>query len=304
MPSPEEQAYSAVERAYGQGAFPRALELALALQPQLEPGRPDLLDQRLQLLIGHLHLYGLAQPREAEAAYQAVLDTCQEANYCQLAEQSLLLCAQQPDPPKPTPASTPASQQPTSSTPNHGEPSELPATPWLQQLQDPQQALSEIQEAWASVVPLAAAEPAPLPATGEAATPWSPPASSPVEINDASAEPPAITPIETPLISQTEPPAQAPEDPPAHLSAPNEAASPEPERNETMARELERGLLLVKLSGRERLPEAKAPDQFTADSTHHLQQEPPKAGGSWQRFKSRWLQFSRQQPNGGGGSGR
>ena len=31
MPSPEEQAYSAVERAYGQGDFARALELALAL---------------------------------------------------------------------------------------------------------------------------------------------------------------------------------------------------------------------------------------------------------------------------------
>ena len=30
MPSPEEQTYSAVERAYGQGDFARALELALA----------------------------------------------------------------------------------------------------------------------------------------------------------------------------------------------------------------------------------------------------------------------------------
>ena len=45
-----EEAYVAVERAYGQGDFASALQLAQALRPQVQTGRPDLMDQRLQLL--------------------------------------------------------------------------------------------------------------------------------------------------------------------------------------------------------------------------------------------------------------
>jgi hypothetical protein len=302
MPSPEEQAYGAVERAYGQGDFARALELALALQPQLPPGRPDLLDQRLQLLIGHIHLYGLTQPREAEAAYQTVLATCPEANYRQLAEQSLQLCAQsqqaeQAEPEEPTPTDAEASSANTS-------PSDLPATPWLQQLQDPPQALSEIKEAWGSMVPAKASETAPSTEVGEAATPWAPSPETQGDVSDATTAPPTTPSVEPPVIGQAETPLEAPKDAQPNLAVPAHAERSEPEQNEAMARDLERGLLLVKLSGRVRLIEAEALGQSAEANTHDIQKEPPALGGSWQRFKSRWLQFSRPQPNDDGGSGR
>ncbi|WP_438983417.1 hypothetical protein [Vulcanococcus sp.] len=152
MPSPEEQTYSAVERAYGQGDFARALELALALQPELPVGRLDLLDQRLQLLIGHIYLYGLAKPREAEAAYQAVLKHCSTPHYRQLAEQSLRLCRQADPAERPTPQPKPESPSPAEAEAISASttPSDLPATPWLTQLQDPQQALAQIQAPWAT----------------------------------------------------------------------------------------------------------------------------------------------------------
>jgi hypothetical protein len=303
MPSPEEQAYSAVERAYGQGDFTRALELALALQPQLPPGRHDQLDQRLQLLIGHIYLFGLAQPRDAEAAYQAVLASCTELNYRQLAEQSLQRCAQQPAPAEPTPTSPPAREQQTGLTNNQGEPSELPATPWLQHLQNPQQALGEIQEAWASAVPAKAAETAPLAAATEAATPWAASTSTQAEVREAIKEPIATTSFKPPLLSEAAPVLQPSEDPERNWAKPDHTTRTKPERNDAMASELDRGLLLVKLSRREGVSEAKAQDQSPEIATHQIQQEPPKAGGSWQRFKSLWLRISRQQPNGGGGYG-
>jgi hypothetical protein len=111
-----EEAYVAVERAYGQGDFTRALQLANALRPQVEAGRPDLLDHRLALLIGHIHLYGLNQRQEAEEAYGAVYEGCSEPSYRELASQGLALSRQ----PMSTPI-TPAS-----------------AAPWMGQGQDPQ----------------------------------------------------------------------------------------------------------------------------------------------------------------------
>jgi hypothetical protein len=187
-----EEAYVAVERAYGQGDFATALQLAVALRPQVQAGRPDLLDQRLQLLLGHIHLYGLNQPGPAATAYAAVLESCNEPAYRDLASQGLDLSRQQlaatpggaPETAGATPwepaapgtaagdlAGTPGVSQ---ASPQPQNAVALPATPWLSQLQDPQLALQQIQTAPATVATPATTEPAPevqpevLPAATEA----------------------------------------------------------------------------------------------------------------------------------------
>ncbi|MFM7651604.1 MAG: hypothetical protein ACKO5M_01560 [Vulcanococcus sp.] len=180
-----EEAYVAVERAYGQGDFAGALQLAEALRPQVPPGRPDLLDQRLQLLLGHIHLYGLNQPALAAVAYTAVLEGCTEPSYRELAGQGLEISRKQmpvaaePEPSPPAQFDTPAEPaQTTAAAPsavNTSAGQTLPATPWLNQLQDPQQALRQIQEAWATVTPSQPAAPVAAPAVGgTAASPWQP----------------------------------------------------------------------------------------------------------------------------------
>ena len=174
-----EEAYVAVERAYGQGDFATALQLAVALRPQVQAGRPDLLDQRLQLLLGHIHLYGLNQPGQAATAYAAVLESCNEPAYRDLASQGLDLSRQQlaatpggaPETAGATPweaaapgtaagdlAGTPSVSQ---ASPQPQNAVALPATPWLSQLQDPQLALQQIQTAPAVVATPATTEPAP-----------------------------------------------------------------------------------------------------------------------------------------------
>jgi hypothetical protein len=89
MSSSLEQAYAAVEQAYAGGDFATALDAAEALLPELTADRDDQLQQRLQLLIGHIHLYGLQQPNQAAAAYRAVLEHCQEPSYRASAEAGL-----------------------------------------------------------------------------------------------------------------------------------------------------------------------------------------------------------------------
>ncbi|MEY2749775.1 MAG: hypothetical protein RLZZ168_1791 [Cyanobacteriota bacterium] len=101
-----EQAYAAVEQAYAAADFQTALERAEALLPQITDDRDDQLQQRLQLLIGHIHLYGLQQPPQAAAAYRAVLEQCQEPSYRAAAEAGLRDAA-----------------------------IDQPATPWLEELQ-------------------------------------------------------------------------------------------------------------------------------------------------------------------------
>ena len=268
MPSPEEQAYSAVERAYGQGDFTRALELAQALQPQLPPGRPDQLDQRLQLLIGHIHLYGLAQPREAEAAYQAVLTNCSEPNYRQLAEQSLQLCTHTE--PTETEAQAEASNASTTAA-------DLPATPWLSQIQDPQQALTELQAAWASAA--RAAQPIEPEMPEAPATPWA-------ISNGTSLD--AAEPTTNP---EPEPPADTTPPPPEPPLAPGPQARGD----------LERGLLLVQLSSRVESgnpsPQegaaavvlAAAAQPSTTTATIHV--TAPSLGAAWTLFKRHWRSY-------------
>lgn len=84
-----EDAYMAVEQAYGQGDFATALQLATDLLALVPAGREDLLDHRLHLLIGHIHGFGLGQPAQAAAAYALVLATCTNPAYRDLASQGL-----------------------------------------------------------------------------------------------------------------------------------------------------------------------------------------------------------------------
>ena len=214
-----EEAYVAVERAYGQGDFATALQLAEALQPQIPAGRPDLLDQRLDLLLGHIHLYGLNQPTPAATSYAAVLERCAEPSYRELASQGLELSRQQvsvapvaaaavvepePEPPAVTGAPPISAPQAAESTVSPVSPvvqplDQLPATPWLSQLQDPQQALEQIQAAWATNPPpqpaaVAAATTSTTPVGSTAETPWQP---EPSAESEPQPEPiPAVTNLE------------------------------------------------------------------------------------------------------------
>lgn len=275
MPSPEEQTYSAVERAYGQGDFARALELALALQPELPVGRLDLLDQRLQLLIGHIYLYGLAKPREAEAAYQAVLKHCSTPHYRQLAEQSLRLCRQADPAERPTPQPKPESPPPAEAEAISASttPSDLPATPWLTQLQEPQQALAQIQAPWAT------AEPTP----------------NPTPVHDTKERSPEPEPT-----AETTPP------PPVRAVATDPQDQP---LSESERSELERGLLLVRLSNRTESANRtqQCPDQAiapknpgsaslittdqSAEPTPSIHVSAPSLGAAWTLFKRHWRTY-------------
>ena len=224
MQASPEQAYTDIERAYGQGDFSGALQLAESLAPQLAADNSDPLANRLQLLMGHIHLYGLNQPEQASQAYKTLLAHCQAPQLRQLAEHSLLRCEQITSEAAPAEAST------------------LPATPWLGQLSAPQQALRQIQEAFATVVPAAPPEPRPPAQPEEAATPWSQPA--PV------AEAPA---------ANEEPPAEAEADLPAADVIDAEVVDNEgAEAVAALRAEVAKGLLLVRLSS-EHSASAQAP---------------------------------------------
>jgi hypothetical protein len=167
MSSASSDRYAAIERAYGEGRFSDALQGAEALLLELQArasgpeSETDL--SRLQLLTGHIHLYGLGQPQDAQAYYQAVAGSTAPSTLVDLAQTGLQRCQLQP----------PAPQEP-SSLQAIGDLPELPATPWLNQLSEPQEALTDLQAAWNEVP---ASGPPPVIATptvlnGSPATPW------------------------------------------------------------------------------------------------------------------------------------
>ena len=167
MSSASSDRYAAIERAYGEGRFSDALQGAEALLHELQArasgpeSETDL--SRLQLLTGHIHLYGLGQPQDAQAYYQAVAGSTAPSTLVDLAQTGLQRCQLQP----------PAPQEP-SSLQAIGDLPELPATPWLNQLSEPQEALTDLQAAWNEVP---ASGPPPVIATptvlnGSPATPW------------------------------------------------------------------------------------------------------------------------------------
>ena len=167
MSSASSDRYAAIERAYGEGRFNDALQGAEALLLELQgsasgtESETDL--SRLQLLTGHIHLYGLGQPQDAQAYYQAVAGSTAPSTLVDLAQTGLQRCQLQP----------PAQEEP-SSLQAIGDLPELPATPWLNQLSEPQEALTDLQAAWNEVP---ASGPTPVIATptvlnGSPATPW------------------------------------------------------------------------------------------------------------------------------------
>ena len=167
MSSASSDRYAAIERAYGEGRFSDALQGAEALLHELQASasgpESETALSRLQLLTGHIHLYGLGQPQDAQAYYQAVADSTAPSTLVDLAQVGLQRCQLQP-----------AAQEEPSSQQAIGDLPELPATPWLNQLSEPQEALTALQAAWIEVP---AIEAPPVIATptvidGSPATPW------------------------------------------------------------------------------------------------------------------------------------
>lgn len=87
-----DQAYREVELAYSEGRFQEAFRQADALLEQQAPGGGDPRTQRLQLILGHIHLYGLQEPELAIPLYQTVLASGNSSTYRELAQQGLDLC--------------------------------------------------------------------------------------------------------------------------------------------------------------------------------------------------------------------
>jgi hypothetical protein len=87
--------YSELEQAYTEDRWSDVVQRGNALVEALAGSRDrqqqDLLS-RAQLLIGHAHLYGLADARQARPHYQEVLASAQDANLRQLAEKALQSC--------------------------------------------------------------------------------------------------------------------------------------------------------------------------------------------------------------------
>jgi hypothetical protein len=167
MSSASSDRYAAIERAYGEGRFSDALQGAEALLHELQASasgpESETALSRLQLLTGHIHLYGLRQPQDAQAYYQAVAGSRAPSTLVDLAQAGLQRCQLQP-----------AAQEEPSSQQAIGDLPELPATPWLNQLSEPQEALTALQAAWTEVP---ASGPPPVIATptvidGSPATPW------------------------------------------------------------------------------------------------------------------------------------
>ncbi|MBC1260323.1 hypothetical protein FQK07_03405 [Synechococcus sp. BSF8S] len=92
-PSGFDQAYKSVELAYSQGRFEEALRQGQELLQQAQLKAEDPHSLRLKLLLGHIHFYGLRQPREAGDLYRQLLRNASgESTYSDLAAEGLALC--------------------------------------------------------------------------------------------------------------------------------------------------------------------------------------------------------------------
>lgn len=87
--------YSAIERLYSEGRWPEVLQASEALLAELPQEQNQPLRPRLQLVIGHTLLYGLADPSGAETRYRSVLGDTDEQVLREIAEQGLSRCDEQ-----------------------------------------------------------------------------------------------------------------------------------------------------------------------------------------------------------------
>jgi hypothetical protein len=135
-----QESYIDVERAYSQTQFQQALSQAETLLTDRPADADDLQYTRLQLLTGHIHLYGLNQPEKAATYYNQVVESSQEPTYRDLARQGLELCsgersraaAEDPTPAGSVPAVNPPFLATAMATASGDLPAGAPAMPWLE----------------------------------------------------------------------------------------------------------------------------------------------------------------------------
>lgn len=95
--SPEllQQRYEAIERVYSERRWDEVASLSEALLLEVPDEAGDPLRQRLQLLLGHTHLYGYKDAATASGFYSRVQAATSEAVLRDIAEQGLQQCASQ-----------------------------------------------------------------------------------------------------------------------------------------------------------------------------------------------------------------
>ncbi|MCP9917024.1 hypothetical protein [Cyanobium sp. ATX 6F1] len=134
MAKPFQESYIDVERAYSQGQFREALTQAETLLNNRPEDADDLQYSRLQLLSGHINLYGLKQYDAASTYYDQVVETSKEPTYRDLARQGLEICASERAKPVPEASEAPF-ETAASGAPAVG--ATVPAMPWLTSDQAP-----------------------------------------------------------------------------------------------------------------------------------------------------------------------
>ncbi|MEB3185704.1 MAG: hypothetical protein VKM97_07450 [Cyanobacteriota bacterium] len=91
----QHERYAAIELLYSEGRWPEVLAAGEALLASLATLQHQPLRCRLQLLIGHTLLYGLADPDGAEQRYRAVLQNSDDAVVREIADRGLQDCSEQ-----------------------------------------------------------------------------------------------------------------------------------------------------------------------------------------------------------------
>lgn len=145
-PDPLQQRYEAIERVYSERQWDTVARLSEELLLELPDDPSHALRQRLQLLLGHTHLYGYRDAATATGFYKRVRAATEEPVLRDIAAQGLEQCASQT-------ASAPVAQaEETPASPNAGQPFPFsaapvqnpspqaggtdarPAMPWMEQL--------------------------------------------------------------------------------------------------------------------------------------------------------------------------
>ncbi|MCP9834396.1 MULTISPECIES: hypothetical protein [unclassified Cyanobium] len=169
------QRYAVIEQAYSKEQWASVLQDGEELLQQLQSSDNTQvvgLQMRLQLLLGHTHLYGYTDKTAASVYYGAVAEQSTEAALTKIAAQGLKQCAIEEAPA----ASAAAVSLSEAVTPASGAPapaSSGPAAPWLTQPGGPTTAAASATAGLLEVLPTEQT-PAATPAVTPAA-PWSEP---------------------------------------------------------------------------------------------------------------------------------
>ena len=191
------QRYAVIEQAYSKEDWAMVLRDGGELLQQIQQtGNPQFLGlrMRLQLLLGHTHLYGFADKTAAAEFYTAVASHSREASLAKIAQQGLKQCS----------VSAPPSAEPEPDTQTRPSP-------------DPEPARDKAAAARATATPATATTTSPLTTGPKAASPFSDPAPATPDIpggaESASPAAPwltAMTPGSTPTPEATTAPTPAP----------------------------------------------------------------------------------------------